>query len=221
MPAVSSFSTWTLTGLSWDTLKLPRRAGKDVVDVTRGNGVVKDGPFTARMGPGKDTIYARSRDTGPFNGGPGVDTLVIEAKGTTQQGGKTIAADLSSDRRRAHRVRQGPDPFDREPLRLQHGRRARLRGDGRPNRLKTLGCGNVVYGMAGDDRIEGEVDKNCYDSGGLGIVANGSDGDDYLRGSISRDRLIGGPGRDKADGGDGRDVCQAERRMRCESERPV
>ena len=97
MPAVTSFSTWTLVGLSWDTLGFRAGADKDVVDATRGNGVVKDGPFTARMGAGQDTIYARSRDTGPFNGGPGEDMLFVQAKGTTQQGGKTIAADLGSD----------------------------------------------------------------------------------------------------------------------------
>ena len=168
MPAVSSFSTWTLTGLSWDTLSFRGGPDKDVVDVTRGNGVVKDGPFTARMGPGKDTIYARSRDTGPFNGGPGDDTLVIEAKGTTQQGGKTIAADLASDsfkltgydkvripsienlsvsntdgaRLRRRRAPQPAEDLRLRQRRLRHGRRRPHRGRGRQELLRLRRSGH-------------------------------------------------------------------------------
>ena len=32
--------------------------------------------------------------------------------------------------------------------------------------------------MAGDDRIDGEADKDCYDAGGLGVTAYGGSGDD-------------------------------------------
>ena len=214
MPAVSSFSTWTLTGLGWHTLSFRGGPDKDVVDVTRGNGVVKDGPFTARMGPGKDTIYARSRDTGPFNGGPGEDTLLVEAKGTTQKG-KSITADLAADRLElsgyaAVRIRSI------ENLSVSNVDGARVVGDARGNRLSTLGCGNVVLGLAGVDRIDGEADKDCYDAGGLGVTAYGGSANDRLSGGVSRDRLVGGPGRDSADGEAGRDACQAERRMRCE-----
>ena len=126
MPAVSSFSTWTLTGLSWDTLSFRGGPDKDVVDVTRGNGVVKDGPFTARMGRARTRSTRAAATPGPSTAGPETTRSSSRPRAPPSRAARPSPR-TSPPTLRAQRVRRGPDPVDREPSVSNVGRRPRGR----------------------------------------------------------------------------------------------
>lgn len=103
----------------------------------------------------------------------------------------------------------------------------------------------VLAGGAGDDRIDGQADRNVllggpgddhlldYGHDGRVIARGGSGADlllggrrrddlrggpgrDVMRGDDGADVLVGGPGLDRGYGGRGRDRCRVERRTACE-----
>lgn len=216
MPAAGSFAAWQLSGLRWSSLEFHGGPGNELVAVAGRLGFVRDdGPFTADMGGGRDSLVVRSQDTGPFDTGEGKDFIRIVAKGTTQDD-TVFKADLSKDTYRLT-GRAAVEAIGIENLTVVEADHSTVIGDDAANLLNAYGCGNKVYGLGGNDRIDGGATKGCFgDDGTLGLSAFGGAGNDVLSGGPSRDHLFGGPGRDQADGWYGRDQCVAEVRERCE-----
>lgn len=109
----------------------------------------------------------------------------------------------------------------------------RVAGTPGPDDIRTYGARNRIDGRGGDDLIAIPTVAGVGRKALVGIV-NGGAGDDVIRGSYLRDRLLGGSGndrihgqrsddvirggagRDRAFGGPGRDRCSAEVRRTCE-----
>jgi hypothetical protein len=216
MPPATSFARFVLAGLTWSSLEFHGGPGNERVTVSRKVGLVRtDGRFSADLGGGKDTLFVRSQDTGPFDGGEGEDSIFVAAKGASYGGG-FFTAKLAIDRywHAGHDKTRIPG-F--ENLSVFDADLAHVVGDDAANRLGAYGCATRAQGLGGDDHIEGGTTKGCYDDPApIGLTALGGPGDDVLEGSPGQDRLFGGPGRDKADGWYGRDQCVAEVRERCE-----
>jgi Ca2+-binding RTX toxin-like protein len=94
-----------------------------------------------------------------------------------------------------------------------YGPSPRLQGDDGPNVLRTFGCGALIRGGGGRDRVVASLDGAC--PGGGARLYGGPDGD-RLVGTSAADRLVGGAGRDVAAGRSGRDTCRAEVETGCE-----
>lgn len=214
MPPAVSFSIYDFTRLRWASLEVRGGDGSERVLARKRGYVVKDGPFRARMGGGNDLVEVRTGHTGPFNGGPGNDSVILANESNKDLGGR-FTADLVHDYYRL----QGTAEVAIKGIENFSGfyfDSALIVGDGAANRLRATGCGLVIRGGAGDDFLSGLQSKGCYDSGGRGLTAYGEAGNDVMDGSNIDDVLIGGTGFDVARGRDGRDRCVAERRSDCE-----
>ena len=162
MPAASSFASYHLQGLRWDALEFHGGPGSELVTVSNKLGFVRnDGPFSADMGAGNDKLFVRSQDTGPFDGGPGNDSIWVEAKGTASDEARfqaSLALDIWG---------LGTRPVVEIPsienLSVDDADRAKIVGDDTANRLGAYGCGNTIWGRAGNDRMNGGATKGCYD----------------------------------------------------------
>lgn len=66
--------------------------------------------------------------------------------------------------------------------------------------------GAGLYGLAGNDSLEGGARGDTLDGGAGNDVLKGLLGDDWLRGGEGDDQLDGGAGRDSLQGGAGRDI---------------
>lgn len=109
----------------------------------------------------------------------------------------------------------------------------RVVGTPGPDDIRTYGARNRIDGRGGDDVIAIPTSAGVGRKALVGVVRGGA-GDDVIRGSYLRDRLLGGSGndrihgqrsddaigggagRDRAFGGPGRDRCSAEVRRTCE-----
>jgi Ca2+-binding RTX toxin-like protein len=214
MPPAVSFSTYDFTGLRWASLAVRGGEGSERVLAQKRGYVVKDGPFRARMGGGNDQVEVRTGHTGPFNGGPGNDSVLLANESNQDLGGR-FTAHLVDDYYRL----QGGAKVAIKSIENFSGfsfDAALIVGDSADNRLRATGCGLVIRGGAGDDFLSGFQSKGCYDSGGRAVTAYGEGGNDVMDGSNIADVLLGGPGFDVARGRDGRDRCVAERRFDCE-----
>jgi Ca2+-binding RTX toxin-like protein len=82
----------------------------------------------------------------------------------------------------------------------------RLTGDSRANRLFGLGGNDIIDGRAGDDVIVGGQDHDNLRGGDGNDNISGDDGDDTIRGDNGNDVLGGGAGVDNISGDSGDDM---------------
>jgi Ca2+-binding RTX toxin-like protein len=214
MGAITSFARFDLTGIRWSSLVFRGGDGRQEVVADKGVRTVNDGPFSARMGGGNDTIYARTGHTGPFRGGPGRDVIEI-ANGSFKDLGGRFTADLQQG---SYRL-EGSDAVRLtgvEAMVAGPFSSAVVFGDDQPNRLNIFGCDLSLSGRGGNDLLSVSLSKPCeFEEAGT-FAAYGGAGNDVLDGSNVSDVLIGGPGFDVARGRAGRDRCVAERETDCE-----
>ncbi|NET16461.1 MAG: hypothetical protein F6K08_28390 [Okeania sp. SIO1H6] len=67
---------------------------------------------------------------------------------------------------------------------------------------------NVIYGLGGDDSLDGGEDNDTIDGGEDNDTIDGGDGDDSLDGGIGNDNLDGGENNDSLEGNDGNDILK-------------
>lgn len=214
LPA-ASFAIWDVSELRWSSLDFQGSDRSDRLTAIKLGWKVKDGPLTADLGDGRDTLEIRLGNTGPFNGGEGRDRIEIRNESNRDLGGPFVA-NLRSDTYRfeGDAVVAIPGFEDLYAYSFAGGF---ITGDAGRNRLQAAGCPIVIRGGAGNDYLDGSSSKQCITDGpARGATLYGGAGDDRMIGSGLADRLYGGPGRDTAFGSSGRDVCAAEVRTDCE-----
>lgn len=215
MTPVAGFAIWDVGRLRWSSLHFEGGPGSDRLDAIKGGWKVKDGPLTANLGAGRDSLQVRLGNTGPFDGGEGRDRIEVRNENNRSLGGPFVA-DLTQD---TYRFEDDspvgiPGFEDLYAFTFDSGT---IVGDAGPNKIAAAGCPMVIRGGAGNDNLRGSAGKDCQvDGPARGSTLYGEAGDDTLAGSGLADRLFGGPGRDKAYGGSGRDRCVAETRFECE-----
>jgi Ca2+-binding RTX toxin-like protein len=183
----------------------------------------------ADMGAGDDRLQLLDTAGGDWVGGPGRDKLGMS---------RCQVADVRlgrgyqcTDETRARTPYSGAmDAWEKITVPGWH---LRVTGTPRADDIRTFGARNRIDGRGGDDLIAIPTVAGVGRKALVGIV-NGGAGDDVIRGSYLRDRLLGGSGndrihgkrsvdvirggagRDRAVGGPGRDRCSAEVRRSCE-----
>jgi Ca2+-binding RTX toxin-like protein len=78
-----------------------------------------------------------------------------------------------------------------------------------PDRLTGADVGEIVFGFAGNDLIRGRAGHDCLLGDDGNDTLRGERGDDRLTGGAGADVLVGGPGTNAYDAGPGRDVVDA------------
>lgn len=217
-PSVVGFDVYDLRRLNWASLDFTGGPRGETLYVlgdypdSDGPGAPRsDGPFTASMGGGRDELFVRSMDTGPFDLGGGKDYFWIA--NTIRHRDARFVVDLPRGVYGYPRRESGLTGAER--LTVISGNSLVIGDDGN-NFIKVHGCDPHVYAGGGDDVVVSDFDPYCKGKP-LGTTAYGGPGNDRLSGGILIDRLIGGPGRDKAHGSIGkRDVCVAEIEDDCE-----
>jgi Ca2+-binding RTX toxin-like protein len=183
----------------------------------------------ADMGGGDDRLEMLDAAGGTWVGGAGRDRLGMP---------RCQVADVHLGRRfectdesRARTQYTGAtDAWERVSVPGWH---LRVIGTPGPDDIRTYGARNQVDGRGGDDVIAVPTSAGVGKKALVSVVKGGA-GDDLIRGSYLRDRLLGGhgddlifgkrsddvirggAGRDRAVGGPGRDACTAEVRRTCE-----
>jgi hypothetical protein len=181
------------------------------------------------MGGGDDRLEMLDTAGGSWVGGSGRDRLGMP---------RCQVADVRlgvgyecDDESRAHTAYTGAmDAWEKLSV---PGRRLRVVGTRGPDTIEAYGARNHVDGRGGDDVLAVPSGAGVGSKVLMGVVRGGP-GDDVIRGSYLRDRLLGGSGndrihgdrsddvirggtgRDRAVGGRGRDRCSAEVRRTCE-----
>jgi hypothetical protein len=183
----------------------------------------------AHMGAGEDRLSMLDAAGGSWVGGPGRDRLHMPR---CQVADVRLGSDYEcEDEGRARTAYSGAmDAWERVSVPGWH---LRVTGTSGPDDIRTYGARNRVDGRGGDDVIAIPTSAGVGSKVLVGVVDGGT-GDDLIRGSYLRDRLLGGSGddrilgkrsddvirggagRDRAVGGPGRDRCSAEARRSCE-----
>jgi len=183
----------------------------------------------ADMGAGDDRLQFLDAAGGRWVGGPGRDRLGMSR---CQVADVRIGGDYEcEDEGRARTTYSGSmDAWEKVTVPGWH---LRVTGTPGPDDIRTYGARNRIDGRGGDDVIAIPTAAGVGKKALVGVVKGGA-GDDLIRGSYLRDRLLGGSGddrifgkrsddvirggagRDRAFGGPGRDSCSAEVRRTCE-----
>jgi hypothetical protein len=183
----------------------------------------------ADMGAGDDRLQLLDAAGGSWVGGPGRDRLGMPRCHVSDV--RLGRGYECQDESRAHTPYSGA--LDRWEKVSVPGWHLRVTGSPGPDRISTYGATNRIDGRGGDDVLAVPSGAGVGRKALMAVVKGGA-GDDLIRGSYLRDRLLGGPGDDRLDGkrsddvirgdagrdrgvgGPGRDRCSAEVRRSCE-----
>ncbi len=223
------------------------RTGTDSADILTGG----DGATLFTPGPGDDRVtggggadvFQLGLDAGQdqLDGGPGRDTLLVEADDLGARLSLTLSAVgtllLQGDARAEIRgieevVLDGGDGADQLTAAGDLARAGvarstiRLNGNGGADELDASGLvgeppvravirggdgRDTLRGGAGDDELFGERDGDSLEGGMGRDLLDGGPGNDTLLGGADGDTIEGGDGQDRLDGGEGDDVLRGGR----------
>ena len=184
----------------------------------------------ADMGAGDDRLQLLDAAGGSWVGGAGRDRLGMpRCHVSNVRLGRGYECE---DESRARTPYSGA--MDRWEKILVPGWHLQVTGSPGPDHIRTYGATNRIDGRGGDDVLAVPSGAGVGRKAPLMAVVDGGAGDDLIRGSYLRDRLLGGagndrlygkrsddvirggPGRDRGVGGPGQDRCSAEVRRSCE-----